>query len=1137
MGFHSLSYPSRFPCRRSSSPPAVSRAATYAHGLVVLLCLGSLLPEAVEAQLPTELHVEVRSAALVLQNAEWRYFKGSAEPSVGDLTWTTSSFDDSAWERGRGGFGYGDQDEATTLEDMFQGYSTVYIRTRFTVKDPAALTEVVLNIDFDDGFVAYLNGEEVARANAPGTPGEPLPHDTLAVAGHEGGTPMLFRIRNAAALLAPGDNVISVQGLNESLASSDFSLAPTLASGAVVGEGCPGTVYVSGTQLLLEGAVPVEETRHLRLNDIELPYDPATGEFHEPIEIAGDEAILVLEALRSDLSVVASGTLDVRKVSSVGGATTQGTTFDASGSPYFLEGTLAVPAGHTLTVGPGVEFIMGEAAQILVEGRLRAVGTEEEPVVFRPQLCVDHWLGIDLERTRKDNEFVWCEISGVSARAAIYARSSKLSLDSCLITQIDGEGIFAPSSDIQVRNSEISQTDEAVSADGCRPAVFEYNHIHHLSESSDCLDPNDCHPAIIRYCLLEHTPDDGIDTDSGSVVAVGNEIRHCGDQGMSLVGEGNSLVEFNLIHHNRYGVALKNSQRATLRYNTIVDNTDAGIRLYEKTPDRGGGHAVVENSIVYFNGEPHTVDDESTISYTYCDVDLDSPPPGDGNIDEDPLFVDRTAWDYRLAELSPCIGAGEGGSDLGAFPFSDRPFPPENLLAIGTTPTSVDLVWIDVSPNEEGFELHRQAPGQDGHTLLVTLPAGTESFSDTMLAAGEAYSYRLRAFNAGGHSDWSNEVSQQTGTFPRAAGNLTATAITDHSVSLAWRDNSEGEDGFEVFRLDSGEESFNLIATVPADTEEYTDEDPPLQDGEEYAYRVRAYNTHGVSGWSNEVSTATLLLAPPRDVSVREAGSDWIRISWQAGDDGDCEIERRTGTGDYRHLATLSGDNTTYLDEELAADREYRYRLRTIRDSVESGWSETARGRTGEPPEAPGNLQVAATGRDYVALAWEDRSTDELYFEVQRRAESGDAWLSAGTVETDTTTFTDAGLPSGTGFHYRVRAWSVFGPSATSGEAFGETVSDGTVLFVRGDANADGGVDISDAVFLLLHLFSGRDAPPCKKSADIDDNGLLQITDAIRLLEHLFQGGLPPESPFLACGVDSASDALSCVSYPPCVGE
>lgn len=88
--------------------------------------------------------------------------------------------------------------------------------------------------------------------------------------------------------------------------------------------------------------------------------------------------------------------------------------------------------------------------------------------------------------------------------------------------------------------------------------------------------------------------------------------------------------------------------------------------------------------------------------------------------------------------------------------------------------------------------------------------------------------------------------------------------------------------------------------------------------------------------------------------------------------------------------------------------------------------------------------------------------------------------------------------------------------------------------FRRGDANADGGTDIADAVRLLLSLFAGAGDLPCASAADADDSGTLDVTDALHVLRYLFLAGSPPPAPFEACGIDPTADGLVCASYGPC---
>jgi len=86
--------------------------------------------------------------------------------------------------------------------------------------------------------------------------------------------------------------------------------------------------------------------------------------------------------------------------------------------------------------------------------------------------------------------------------------------------------------------------------------------------------------------------------------------------------------------------------------------------------------------------------------------------------------------------------------------------------------------------------------------------------------------------------------------------------------------------------------------------------------------------------------------------------------------------------------------------------------------------------------------------------------------------------------------------------------------------------------FRRSDANGDGDINLTDAVFLLGYLFLGSTPPPCLDAADTDDSGNLGITDAIGSLNYLFLGSAAPPAPFPDCGPDPTSDELSDCAYP-----
>jgi hypothetical protein len=95
------------------------------------------------------------------------------------------------------------------------------------------------------------------------------------------------------------------------------------------------------------------------------------------------------------------------------------------------------------------------------------------------------------------------------------------------------------------------------------------------------------------------------------------------------------------------------------------------------------------------------------------------------------------------------------------------------------------------------------------------------------------------------------------------------------------------------------------------------------------------------------------------------------------------------------------------------------------------------------------------------------------------------------------------------------------------------------VEFHRGDANADGSLDIGDAVYTLLHIFKGTPPVlPCRHAADVQDDGRINIADAVAFLAYVFLGRDPGTGEEIRRGciedATPANDPLDCAGFPPC---
>lgn len=188
----------------------------------------------------------ISTTTLIPEGAQGRYLVPN-DASL-DATWMTTAFDDSSWNPANTGIGY---DENTTydshfgtdgdLDNALNGVNTTfYLRIPFNVTDAASMGQLTLRMKYDDGFVAFLNGQRVVDANPPedDSPPQILTYNSQASANNPDGNATTFEEFNISAftsLLQEGSNVLSIQGLNDGLGSSDMLITPELIGGQVAG--------------------------------------------------------------------------------------------------------------------------------------------------------------------------------------------------------------------------------------------------------------------------------------------------------------------------------------------------------------------------------------------------------------------------------------------------------------------------------------------------------------------------------------------------------------------------------------------------------------------------------------------------------------------------------------------------------------------------------------------------------------------------------------------------------------------------------------------------------------------------------------------------------------------------------------
>ncbi len=648
---------------------------------------------------PDRLTIEVSAGTrtLVGSGAAWRFFRGDEEPPA---AWAERTFDDASWEEGPAPIGYGEAEIATVLADMRDNYTTVYIRRRFAAAGPDAFRTLTLTIDYDDAFVAYLNGAEVARRNFTGD----VTHTSVADTSHESGTPAVIDISAFRDGLVAGDNVIAIVGLNQVATSGDLVLDPLLsAEDATTGAGCFGRLLAGGDPVPLRGEAPICFTAAVLVNGERAAYDAAAGRWSYDAYLGDAGGEVAVEALDWRGTVIAAADALVEmggSFTSVAG--TVGTTrWPLDDSPYLVTGDLTVPLGSALTIDPGVRVFLEGGASIIIRGTLNAAGTEALPIAFQAASCDGAWgalqcIGASARGLLEHAEMTYAQGITGGRGAVVASQGAQVVLRSCVMADLLCAGIAARdgATRIEVYDSAIERAAGGVACDAAS-ALLERVRIADLPGASigiHVLHESDP-PSEIRDCILGAGIDTGILLEGASARIEGASVHGTAGSGLRVTGACAPAIARTLVWGCRDGLACESGAAASVTRCTIAANA-VGLYLHETDAGAGGGHAAADSLIVWDNGVTALADPYSTLAVEWSDVE--GGYDGTNNLSFDPLFVDAAGGDFRLQPISPAIGAGKDGVDMGALPSiaaGEAPFMRGDANADGRTDIS-DAVTV-----------------------------------------------------------------------------------------------------------------------------------------------------------------------------------------------------------------------------------------------------------------------------------------------------------------------------------------------------------------------------------------------------------------------------------------------------------
>ena len=435
------------------------------------------------------------------------------------------------------------------------------------------------------------------------------------------------------------------------------------------------------------------------------------------------------------------------------------------------------------------------------------------------------------------------------------------------------------------------------------------------------------------------------------------------------------------------------------------------------------------------------------------------------------------------------------------------PSPPDAPTGLAATPFSssrIDLTWNDNATNEANYEVERSTTGSGGpFSPLVSLPAGTTSYSNTGLSPSTEYCYRVRAVNGGGASAYDGPACATTpappsmaldfgsaGTTYASFGNPASLKLASFTIEMWMRRDAAG------IGTDTGAggipDAIPLLAKGRAETEAAAVD-------VNYIFGIRASDGVLCADFEEGAAGAVPSQNHPVTGSTSIANGIWHHVaatydgtSWRLYLDGNVEAQLAVGqpvasasdvpvslATALNSTSVASGFFAGVVDEvriwnvartqaEIQSTANSQITTATsglvARWSLDEGSGSAISGSAGTsvngtitgadftwvgpapfnlsftPPAAPTEFAADAPNSSQINLSWSDNSGNEAGFEIERSTTgSGGPFLPLTTRPANATSYTDGGLSPSTSYCYQIRAVNGAGASSYDGPACATT--------------------------------------------------------------------------------------------------
>ncbi|QSE96464.1 FG-GAP-like repeat-containing protein [Fulvivirga lutea] len=250
---------------------------------------------------------------------------------------------------------------------------------------------------------------------------------------------------------------------------------------------------------------------------------------------------------------------------------------------------------------------------------------------------------------------------------------------------------------------------------------------------------------------------------------------------------------------------------------------------------------------------------------------------------------------------------------------------PTNLVSNGIDDDILSLSWEDNSINEVGFIIQKRINNLGHYYNYDTVSSNITTYNRSVTSENNL-EFRVLAYEDNGYSLPSNTIN--VGFPPFAPSNLEVNIYNEQQLILTWNDNSENEIGFVLERSEVDNLNYYNLDTIYANSSLiYFDNNVVI--GDEYFYRVRAYNDYGSSAYSNEVSDIPEGNPPIEPTNlILDQVDNTIQLTWIDNSDdeeGFIIYKSINNNSNYEPIDSITSNITTYSDADLTNRTTYFY--------------------------------------------------------------------------------------------------------------------------------------------------------------------------------------------------------------------